>query len=56
MVPLCHAEKLFIFRQVWIAASLWSRCRPRLTVGAAFHVMSGADQMVSEPPRFSASL
>jgi hypothetical protein len=43
-------------RQVWIAASLSSRCRPRLPVGAASHVMPGSNQIVSDPRRFSASL
>jgi hypothetical protein len=46
----------FIERQVWIAASLQVRWRPRLPVGAASQVMAGSNQMVSEPLRLSASL
>ena len=46
----------FIVRQVWIAASLYSGCRPRLPVGSASQVMPGSNQIVSAPRRFSALL
>lgn len=45
-----------IVRQVWMAASLWSACRPRLPLGAASQVMEGSNQIVSEPRRLSAWL
>ena len=46
----------FIARQVWIAASLLSGCRPRLPVGAASQVTAGPNQIVSAPQRLSAAL
>jgi hypothetical protein len=39
-----------------MAASLWSGCRPRLPVGAAFQLIAGSNQIVSEPRRLSAAL
>jgi len=46
----------FIVRQTCIAASLNSGCRPRLPVGAACQVISGSNQIDSEPRCFSAVL
>ena len=43
----------FIVRQIWIAASLNSGCRPRLPVGGACHDISGANQIDREPRLFS---
>ena len=41
----------FIVRQVWIAAALWSGCRPRLPVGAASRIIAGSNQSVGDPRR-----
>jgi hypothetical protein len=49
-------KRTFIVRQVWIASTLQSGCRPRLPVGAASQVMAGSNQIVSEPRRLSALL
>lgn len=49
-------NNLFIVRQVRMAASLSSGCRPRLPVGAASHVMAGSNRIVSKSRRFSALL
>jgi len=49
-------KSTFIVRHVWIAASLYSGCRPRLPVGGGTQTMSGSNQIVSEPRRLSASL
>lgn len=46
----------FIVRQIWMAASLNSGCRPRLPVGVAYHGISGSNQIDSKPRRFSAEL
>src|SRR6056297_686271 len=46
----------FIVRHVWIAASLYCGCRPRLPVGGGTQTMSGSNQIVREPRCFSASL
>jgi hypothetical protein len=46
----------FIVRQVWIAASLNARDRPRLPDGSAPQIISGSNQIVSEPRRLSALL
>jgi hypothetical protein len=54
--PFSGRPSPFIVRHVRIAASLQSGCRPRLPVGAAFHVMAGSNRIVREPRRLSASL
>ena len=46
----------FMVRQVWIAASLQSGCRPRCPVGAASQVMAGSNQIVRKLRRLSAAL
>jgi hypothetical protein len=46
----------FIVRQVWIAASLNLCCRPRLPLGGGDQVISGSNQIVSDPRCFSALL
>jgi hypothetical protein len=50
------ANNTFLVRQVWIAASLKLSCRPRLPVGGGRYVISGSNQIESDPRRFSASL
>ena len=55
-LPEPNPNSTFIVRQVWIAASLQSGCRPRLSVGAASQIMARSNQIVSEPQRFSAAL
>jgi hypothetical protein len=46
----------FIDRHVWIAASLWSGCRPRFPVRSASQIMAGSNQIDSEPRRLIAVL
>jgi len=46
----------FIVKQVWMAASLNWHCRPRLPLGGGVHVISGSNQIESDPRRFNASL
>jgi hypothetical protein len=46
----------FIVKQVWMAASLNWYCRPRLLLGGGVHVISGSNQIESDPRRFNASL
>ena len=45
----------FIVRQVWMAASLRSDCRPRLPVGAASQVRAESNQIADRPRHFGAS-
>jgi hypothetical protein len=49
-------NRTFIVRQLWIAASPYCGCRPRLPVGGGTQTMSGSNQIVSEPRCFNASL
>src|SRR6056297_2036277 len=49
-------KRTFIVRHVWIAASLYCGCRPRLPVGGGTQTMSGSNQIVREPRCFNASL
>jgi hypothetical protein len=49
-------KSTFIVRHVWIAASLKLGCRPRLPVGGGRHVISGSNQIESDPLRFNAAL
>jgi len=51
-----HADRTFIVRQVWIEASLNARDLPLLPEGSAPHFISGSNQIVSDPRRFSAAL
>jgi hypothetical protein len=46
----------FIVKQVWIAASLNIRDLPLLPEGFASQFISGSNQIVREPRRFSAPL
>jgi len=43
-------------RQVWIAESLQCCCRPRLPLGSGTQLMSGSDQIDSDPRCFNAVL
>ena len=47
-------KSAFIGRHVWIAASLYCGCLPRLPVGGGTQTMSGSNQIVREPRCFSA--
>jgi hypothetical protein len=49
-------KSTFIVRHVWIAASLYCGCLPRLPVGGGTQAISGSNQIVREPRCFSASL
>lgn len=49
-------KRTFIVRQVWIAASLYCGCRPRLPAGGGTQTMFGSNQIVRDPRCFSASL
>jgi hypothetical protein len=42
-------KSTFIVRHVWIASSLKLGCRPRFPLGGGFHIMSGLNQIVSDP-------
>jgi hypothetical protein len=46
----------FIVKQVWMAASLNVRDLPLLPEGSASQLISGSNQIVSDPRRFSAPL
>ena len=49
-------KSTFMVKQVWIAASLKVRDLPLLPEGLAPHFISGSNQIVSDPRRFSAAL
>jgi hypothetical protein len=49
-------NKTFSVRQVWIAASLKCCCQPRLPLGGGTQIISGSNQIDSDPRRLKLSL